>query len=307
MNFLSMTYFTTTAREQSFTKAAEQLHITQQTLSAHIAAVERELGCQLFIRHSPLELTYAGEVFLQYALDFQRKYRSMEQEFSDISHNQKGVLRVGIAYTRGRTILPELITEYQKIYPQITVQVMEAKNDVLQQNLLKAEIDLAIANFPDQIPGVELMDFYEEEVVLLIAESLLRRLFGAKTDAAVQTIQAEQNLSVLCDCPFLFNSREDIAGKIGHHLIAQADFIPTVKAQAGNIETLLDLCARGVGACFCPEKLVRTALSEEEISGLIVFHFSESTRYQIRFGWLGQAYRWSTISSFIELAVRLIR
>lgn len=307
MNFLSMIYFTTTARERSFTKAAEQLHITQQTLSAHIAAVERDLGCQLFIRHSPLELTYAGEVFLQYALDFQRKYRSMEQEFGDISHNQKGILRVGIAYTRGRTILPELITEYQKIYPQITVQVMEAKNDILQQNLLKSEIDLAIASFPDQIPGVELMDFYEEEVVLLIAESLLQRLFKEETDAMIQTIQAEQNLSVLSDCSFLFNSREDIAGKIGHYLISQADFIPTVKAQAGNIETLLDLCARGVGACFCPEKLVRTALSEEEISGLKVFHFSESTRYQIRFGWLKQAYRWSTISSFIELAVRLIR
>jgi len=302
-----MIYFTTTARERSFTKAAEQLHITQQTLSAHIAAVERDLGCQLFIRHSPLELTYAGEVFLQYALDFQRKYRSMEQEFGDISHNQKGILRVGIAYTRGRTILPELITEYQKIYPQITVQVMEAKNDILQQNLLKSEIDLAIASFPDQIPGVELMDFYEEEVVLLIAESLLQRLFKEETDAMIQTIQAEQNLSVLSDCSFLFNSREDIAGKIGHYLISQADFIPTVKAQAGNIETLLDLCARGVGACFCPEKLVRTALSEEEISGLKVFHFGESTRYQIRFGWLKQAYRWSTISSFIELAVRLIR
>ena len=151
------------------------------------------------------------------------------------------------------------------------------------------------------------MDFYEEEVVLLIAESLLQRLFQKETDAVIQKIQTEQNLSVLSDCPFLFNSREDIAGKIGHHLIAQADFIPTVKAQAGNIETLLDLCARGVGACFCPEKLVRTALSEEEISGLKVFHFGESTRYQIRFGWLKQAYRWSTISSFIELAVRLIR
>ncbi|WP_283610406.1 LysR family transcriptional regulator [Faecalispora anaeroviscerum] len=306
MNFLSMTYFTTTARERSFTKAADQLHITQQTLSAHIAVVERELGCQLFLRHSPLKLTYAGEVFLQYALDFQRKYRSMEQEFSDISQNQKGVLRVGIAYTRGRAIMPALINEYQKIHPQITVQVVEAKNDELQQNLLKAEIDLAIANFTSRMPGVELMDFYEEEVILLIAEQLLRRIYGEKTDAVIQKIQSEQDLSVLSNCPFLFNSREDIAGKIGRHLIAQADFIPSVKAQARNIETLLDLCARGLGACFCPEKLVRTALSENEISSLRVFHFSDSTRYQIRFGWLKQAYQWSTISSFTELALRLI-
>ena len=44
----------------SFTRAADALHITQQTLSAHIAGIERELGCPLLIRHIPLELTYAG-------------------------------------------------------------------------------------------------------------------------------------------------------------------------------------------------------------------------------------------------------
>ena len=147
MNFLSMKYFTTVARERSFTKAAGQLHITQQTLSAHIAAVEHELGCALLIRHVPLELTYAGQVFLRYAADFQKRYSAMEQEFSDISAEEKGILRVGIAYTRGRTIMPELIAEYQKIYPKIEVRLIEATNDVLQQKLLNGEFDMAIANF----------------------------------------------------------------------------------------------------------------------------------------------------------------
>ena len=77
MNFQSMEYFIMLAKERSFTKAAERLHITQQTLSAHISAIENELECRLIIRHVPLELTYAGEVFLQYADDFQRKYNHM--------------------------------------------------------------------------------------------------------------------------------------------------------------------------------------------------------------------------------------
>ena len=64
MNFASMDYFIMVAREKSFTKAAQRLYITQQTLSAHIASIEKELGCSLFVRHVPLELTYAGQVFL---------------------------------------------------------------------------------------------------------------------------------------------------------------------------------------------------------------------------------------------------
>ena len=60
MNFQSMEYFAAVAKNRSFTRAADALHITQQTLSAHIAGIERELGCPLLIRHIPLELTYAA-------------------------------------------------------------------------------------------------------------------------------------------------------------------------------------------------------------------------------------------------------
>lgn len=63
MNFQTMEYFTAVVEKRSFTKAAESLHITQQTLSAHIANLEKELGCALLIRHIPLELTYAGKYF----------------------------------------------------------------------------------------------------------------------------------------------------------------------------------------------------------------------------------------------------
>ncbi|MBQ9256322.1 MAG: LysR family transcriptional regulator, partial [Acidaminococcaceae bacterium] len=50
MNFLSMDYFITLARERNFTRAAEKLHITQQTLSAHISNLEKETGAPLFLR-----------------------------------------------------------------------------------------------------------------------------------------------------------------------------------------------------------------------------------------------------------------
>ena len=306
MNFLSMKYFTTVARERSFTKAAGQLHITQQTLSAHIASVEQELGCALLIRHVPLELTYAGQVFLRYAVDFQKRYSAMEQEVSDISAEEKGILRVGIAYTRGRTIMPELIAGYQKVYPKIEVRLIEATNDVLQQKLLNGEFDLAIANFPDKIPGVELKDFYEEELVLLISSRLLSELYGEHAAAVLRETEKLGNLSPLADCPFLLNRQEDIFGRIGQQLITASGFFPQVRAQSDNLATLLSLCVRGVGACFCSDRMISSLLTEKELASLHTLHFGDIARYQIKFGWLKQPYCWSMTSNFIKIASGLI-
>lgn len=303
MNFQSMDYFTMVAQKRSFTKAAEALHITQQTLSVHIATIEQEIGCQLFIRHIPLKLTYAGEIFLQYALDFQKKYRVMLHEFGDISHNQKGKLRIGVAHTRGRAILPALIENFQKSSPRIEIHAIEKTNENLQKSLLDGDIDLAIANFDKKIPGIALRDFYEEEVVLLISKKLLEKLFD-DVDNICNLIVSNEDISTLAQCPFVLNSQQNIGGRIGRDIIAKANFKPFIKAQSENIETLLDLCARGVGACFCPENLIRTTLSEEQISTLQVFRFKNSgTRYMIRFGWSEEAYQWTIIESFMHKAL----
>ena len=147
MNFHSLDYFLVLAREKNFTRAAEALHITQQSLSSHIAGLEKELGCTLLVRRTPLELTYAGRTFLRYAESIGQTHQAMEREFCDISENQKGELRVGIAYTRGRAIMPRLIPAFQRQYPNVEITLLEGSNDAIQKALLSGGIDLAIAGF----------------------------------------------------------------------------------------------------------------------------------------------------------------
>ena len=142
MNFHSLDYFLVLAREKNFTRAAEALHITQQSLSSHIAGLEKELGCTLLVRRTPLELTYAGRTFLRYAESIGQTRQAMEREFCDISENQKGELRVGIAYTRGRAIMPRLIPAFQRQYPNVEITLLEGSNDAIQKALLSGGIDL---------------------------------------------------------------------------------------------------------------------------------------------------------------------
>ena len=302
MNFTSLSYFETLAHERSFTHAAQKLHITQQSLSSNIAKMEQELGCQLVVRHVPLELTYAGEVLLRYAASFREGYAAMQQEFCDITQNQSGVLRIGVTYTRGRTILPDIILEFQRRYPAIRINLVEDTNDVLRRQLVDGETDLAIASFPDSIPGIAVHEFYREEVVVLVSRALFKSLFGADAESRAQRFEAGEYTAIE-GCPLVLNSIDDIGGHIERGLLKRAGIAsPNIVATSSNAETLLALCVRGVGACFCPEILARAALSEEQFNSLLLLRLGEDARYRICFGHQEKSYQWSIIDSFMATA-----
>lgn len=304
MNFNSPEYFIVLARERSFTRAADALHITQQSLSAHIAGLEAELGCTLVVRRTPLELTYAGRTFLRYAESLRQTQQAMQREFCDISENQKGELRIGIAYTRGRAIMPQLIPAFQHKYSNVEVKLLEGSNDALQKALLSGEIDLAIASFPHPLPGVVLEDYYLENIVLCLSDKLLAHC-GLNLNAHRSGIAAG-DLSALRECPFVLGSAEDIAGRIGRELLRASGISPISRATSENVETLLALCVQGVGACFCPENLLQTALSPAQLAQLHILSLCPDASYPICFGYLKRSYQWSVISDFIHIARKRI-
>lgn len=302
MNFSSMEYFEVLAQELSFTRAAERLHMTQQSLSSHIAGMERELGCQLIIRHIPLELTYAGEVLLRYAQNFQKSHEDMLREFCDISQNQKGVLRVGAAATRGQILLPEAISLFHKSFPHIRIDLTEASNDALHQELLKGTIDLAIADFPKSLPGVELRDFYCEENVLLIETRLFSDVFG-EGSAYYKDKFLAGDYSGLKAFPLVLGSMDDVDGRIGLEILKQFDVdAPVITARSHNVGTLLKLAVTGVGGCFCPKNIVQATLTEKQRSSMLIFSLGKKPTYLIRFGYKESSYQWSAIEAFMECA-----
>ena len=300
MNFHSLDYFLVLAREKNFTRAAEALHITQQSLSSHIAGLEKELGCTLLVRRTPLELTYAGRKFLHYAESIGQTRQTMEREFCDISENQKGELRVGIGFTRGRAIMPRLIPAFRRQYPNVEIMLRECSNDAIQKALLSGGIDLAIAAYPKVPPSIELADYYTEHTVLCLVDSLLVQ---CQIDLDVRRNEiAAGDLHSLRDCPFVLGSAADIGGRIGRELLRASGISPISKATSENVETLLALCVQGVGACFCPENLLQTALSPEQLAQLHILPLCPSASYPICFGYLRRSYPWSVLSEFIRIA-----
>ena len=148
---------------------------------------------------------------------------------------------------------------------------------------------------------MELVDFYQEEVVLLVPQAILDQVAQEKGSSALERLE-RGDLSSLQGAPFLLEAEEDDVGKIGYSFLSQAGIVSTPAVEAYSLETLLILCARGLGACFFPENWIQAVLSPEQRAGLRLFRLGEDARYTVRFGYSKQGYPGRVITDFIQLA-----
>ncbi len=301
MNFQTFEYVRVVAEERSFTRAAARLHVTQQTLSAHIASVERETGAPLFVRTAPLTVTHEGERFLSHAGRIEADLLALRRDMAAAPAEQTGTLRVGIAYTRGRALLPPVIERLCAAFPYVRVRLDEGTNDEIMANLTSGREDVAIfAAAGARLPGIRIEDFYEERIVLLASRALLAGR-GIAEDALAASL-SHGDLEALQELPLVLGGAADITGGLGLSLFERADINPTIRVQSNNMETLLALCLRGVGACLCPSNLVDMAAPPEARAGLATFELGPQARYPILFGLPTGDYRWAVTEAFMRIA-----
>lgn len=301
MNFQTMEYFVVLAHEQNFTRAAEKLHITQQSLSAHIASVERELGCQLPERKSPLQLTFAGRTFLRYAMQYQNSLQGMRQEFADIRGEEKGELRIGIGYTRAQMLMPHIIPAFQEKNPKVSITLLEGNEK--PQAILDGKLDLIISNWLEAVPELEYQEFYEERVVLIVSRCWMEKL-GIEKEK-VKVALKKNKLDPLKDCPFLLlNDPQVLTSRTAAQLIQNSNFTPQIRLRTQSMSVLLWHCFQGMGASFAPEHMIYSILNEEQQKHVEVFQLNNEilARHMIRFGYLKQIHQWSALQNFIACA-----
>lgn len=298
MNLITMDYFVALAEERSFTRAAARLSVTQQTLSAHIAGVERELRVRLVNRTVPLSLTYAGEEFLGYARRFQAELRALEQEFADIAGDVQGLLAVGVASTRGRLLMPSAIAAFGEAHPGVRLQLIEAENDELIELLREGRVDMAVATVPEGVPGIVVRSLRTERVVLIVSDDLLERLYGEEADAVVAEVERTGSLASLSALPYMLLSEGDEPGDLSRSILERSGIRTSAKVMSKNSETLVDLAERGVGACFVPEDLAASMVGKDGRAGLRAISLGDDAVIPIHVAWRASGHVWSVIEAF---------
>ncbi|SER30115.1 LysR family transcriptional regulator [Parafannyhessea umbonata] len=305
MNFTSMDYFVALAEEKSFTRAAARLAVTQQTLSAHIAGVERELGVRLVNRRVPLTLTYAGQVFLGYAQRFRSQERAMRQEFLDIAGDQRGLLGVGVASTRGHMLMPQAISSFGASHPGVNVLLHEDENEALVSLLRAEKLDMVVATVPHDAHDLEVHRLYREQVVLLAHQDLLARALGEDVEGVLGRVGRTGDMRLLARLPFMMLGENDEPGDLARRMFASSGVEPTVRVYSKNSETLVDLAAEGVGACFVPFELAVDSIKKHGRDRLRMIGLGRRAMIDIDVAWRRSDHVWSVVKDFNDVLVEL--
>ena len=152
MEIRTLRYFLAAAREENMTKAAEQLHVTQPTLSKQLKGLEDELGKKLFIRHSfSIALTEEGILLRNRAEDLISMADKIEKEFLSLDDITGGDIYFGLAESYQIRYLAREIREFKKLYPDLHYHITSGDTEQVTEKLDKGLLDFAvICETPDE-------------------------------------------------------------------------------------------------------------------------------------------------------------
>ena len=145
MEIRTLRYFLAVAREENMTRAAEQLHVTQPTLSKTLKALENELGKKLFTRHSfSIRLTDEGVLLRNRAEDLVSMADKITQEFVTLDDITGGDIYLGLAESYQIRLLARAIKEFQKQYPELHYHITSGDTEQVTEKLDKGLLDFAV-------------------------------------------------------------------------------------------------------------------------------------------------------------------
>src|SRR5271167_836958 len=132
MDLHQLRVFQAAAKNKGFTRAAEELRLSQSTVSQHIKLLEDELGCPLFLRVGKRVLvTDAGKLLLRYAEKIFHDLKNAEMALREISALQRGAVRLGVGATTLTYRLPHVLGEYTRRFPDIELIVLAGTTEFL--------------------------------------------------------------------------------------------------------------------------------------------------------------------------------
>lgn len=256
MNFLNLQYFCAAAEELSFTRAAAKLFISQQSLSSHISRLEDELGVVLFNRTQPVTLTEAGECLYRHSKILLNQKQQAEKELQDLNDFRRGDLVVGVSTSRGAIILPEILPEFHRRFPQISLRLVEGTTQQINEALYDGRTDLNIGfavNDPDNIHEDLLST---ETLVCVVPLSYL----NDPTIGPLPEPGTPQDLRAFAACPFIRMSPDSWLGSIFDRCCQDQDISPEIVLETASMSTLMSLCEAGMGAIILPKIFVHTKM-----------------------------------------------
>ena len=161
--------FVTVAELKNFSRAAEELYLSQPSVSLQIRNLENELGSKL-INRSPkhLELTQSGEILYGLAKQILLLYDRARQEINQLTNTVTGSLKVGASYTIGEYILPFALTEFSTQFPNVDIEASIANTVEITQAVRSNHLDLGLVEGEVNHSDLDIQALMDDELILVV-------------------------------------------------------------------------------------------------------------------------------------------
>ncbi len=175
MDIHQLKVFTSVFKNKSFSKASEELHLTQPTISNHIKALEDEFDCKLFDRLGRTILpTKEAEVLYSHSLEVIEKAAVLKEAGGEMKKDLTGKLVIGASSIPGVYLMPRIMTEFQKKYPSISFQIIISDSRGIIDSISRHEVLLGIVGAKIGNEQIDYVPFIEDELIAVSSPSLVK-------------------------------------------------------------------------------------------------------------------------------------
>ncbi|QUG82492.1 LysR family transcriptional regulator [Bacillus nitratireducens] len=238
MDLLQLKYFQKVAELQHMTKAAQELHIAQSSLSRTISRLEEDLGVPLFERKGrQINLNMFGQLFLKRVDRVFSELEKGKEEIAELQGIENRRILVGTTVTR---LLPELFKEFLKIHPEVKFQLFQFSTTEVQERIQQGAIDFCFSSPPIHQSGIVSVPIVTEEFFLAVSPN---HYLANRSTVLLSDISEESFISLTMDYSFQ---------KSLYNLCEQSGFKPKIMFESNDLEVIGKLVADGFGVAFMP-------------------------------------------------------
>jgi DNA-binding transcriptional LysR family regulator len=162
--------FMAVAKHLNFTRAADELFMSQPAVTFQIKQLEELYSARLFERrHGNVSLTPAGELVYSYAEKIMALSDEMETRLAESSGEMRGPLLIGASLTIAEYLLPDLLSEFNALYPQVRACLIVANSETVERRVAEHTLDLGLTEAPCRLAGVASDICGKDELVVICA------------------------------------------------------------------------------------------------------------------------------------------
>jgi DNA-binding transcriptional LysR family regulator len=169
MSDFRLKVFQSVARHLSFTKASQELFVSQPAITKHIHELEAAYGSPLFERKgSRISLTDAGRLLLKHCEQILDEYNKLEYEMNLLHDDFVGELRLGASTTIAQYVLPPVLARFIKRYPHVKISLLNGNSREVEKALQEHRIDLGLVEGVSRLPNLKYTTFLQDELVAVV-------------------------------------------------------------------------------------------------------------------------------------------